>query len=127
MWEYQDDVLGHLAGEQLFNRKAVLNLWLEKQLPTRENMVAMRWKTKEEKENFLKNNFQKDDKNMFPGYWSPYYKIFGNIGGWTDCWLSGGYNVGLSKGDMNHNNDSHEFWFSLRLLNSTICHFGRNI
>lgn len=116
--EYQDDgkMPSHLIGEQLFNWKAVLNLWLQNKLPTWENMQTMRWETKEEKDNFLKNNFQKDWKNMFPACWHPDYKGFGNIGGRMDCWLLDGYNVALNEDIMNHNNNSPEFGFSLRLL-----------
>jgi len=116
--EYQDDgkIPSHLVGEQLFNWKAVPNLWLKDRLPTWENMQAMRWDTKEEKDNFLKNNFQKDWKNLFPGYWIPSNKRFTNLGGRTDCWLSDGGNVELSKDTMSRYYDNPEFGFSLRLL-----------
>jgi hypothetical protein len=116
--EYQDDdkMPKYLVGEQLFNWKAVLNLGLQDRLPTWENMQAMRWSTQEEKNNFLKNNFQKDWKNLFPGYWNPFYKKFFNIGERTACWLSYGFHVVLLKDDLNHFYYNPEFGFSLRLL-----------
>jgi hypothetical protein len=116
--EYQDDgkMPKHLVGEQLFNWKAVLSLGLQDRLPTWENMVTMRWETKEEKDNFLKNNFQKNWNNLFPGYWNPNNKGFYGIGVRTDCWLSDGNNVVLSGDSVDHNDDIPEFGFSLRLL-----------
>lgn len=116
VWEYQDDVPNHLRGEQLFNRKAVLSLWLEKQLPTWENMQTMRWETVEENQNFLKNNFQKDGKNLFPGGWDPDVEGFDGMGEWTGCWLADGDNVKLNEDSMGHDNSNHEFGIALRLL-----------
>jgi len=116
--EYQDDgkIPKHLVGEQLFNKVAVTYLDLWKKLPTRENMVVMRWKTKEERENFLKNNFQKDWKNLFPGFWDPDDKGFYGIGKRTGYWLSDGSIVGINKDNMHHYNGNPEFGFSLRFL-----------
>jgi len=64
----------------------------------------------------LKNNFQKNGKNLFPGYWNPNNKTFHSISGWTGCWLAGGGNVGLTGGSMDHSNTDLGFGFSLRLL-----------
>jgi len=116
--EYQDDgkMPKHLIGEQLFNWKAVLSLGLQDRLPTWENMVAMRWETKEEKDNFLKNNFQKNWENLFPGCWGPSGEEFKGIGHRADYWLADGGNVGLDGDGMYHYNGSPEFGFSLRLL-----------
>ncbi len=118
VWEYQDDgkMPKHLVGEQLFNWKAVLNLWLEKRLPTWENMKTMRGDTEEENQNFLKNNFQKDGKKLFPGCWDPNEKEFYSIGARPGCWVAGGDDVELYEDSMGHSNDGHEFGFSLRLL-----------
>ncbi|HRX64271.1 MAG TPA: hypothetical protein P5060_04155 [Candidatus Absconditabacterales bacterium] len=116
--EYQDDgkMPKHLVGEQLFNWKAVLNLGLQDRLSTWENTQSMRGETKEEKDGFLKNNFQKDGKNLFPGYWNPSYKKFSNIGKRTDFWLSGGNDVVLHRDGMDRSYYNPEFGFSLRLL-----------
>ncbi|HRU50277.1 MAG TPA: hypothetical protein P5155_02115 [Candidatus Absconditabacterales bacterium] len=116
--EYQDDgkIPKHLVGEQLFNKVAVTYLDLWKKLPTRENMVVMRGKTKEERENFLKNNFQKDGKNLFPGFWDPDDKGFYGIGKRTGYGLSDGSIVGINKDNMHHYNGNPEFGFSLRFL-----------
>lgn len=116
--EYQDDgkMPKHLVGEQLFNWKAVLNLGLQDRLPTWENIQSMEWETKE-KDDFLKNNFQKDWKDLFPGSWDPNYKEFLNIGKWTNCWLLGANNIDLNRDfDVFHYTYASEFGFSLRLL-----------
>jgi len=116
--EYQDDgkIPNHLIGEQLFNKAAVTYLDLWKKLPSWQNMVTMRWKTTKEQENFLKNNFQKDWENMFPGYWHPGGKKFVNIGERAGCWLSGGLNVKLNEDSMRYDDYDPEFGFSLRFL-----------
>ena len=115
--EYLDDGVmpKHLVWEQLFNRYAVLNLWLEKRLPSYEQMETIRW-GQENHSKFLKDNFQKNGENIFPGYRHPHTKTFNNVGTRTDCWLSGGHNIGIHKDDMSHDNTHHNYGFSLRFL-----------
>lgn len=115
--EYQDDgkMPKHLVGEQLFNWKAVLSLGLQDRLPSYEQMETMRW-WKENHGKFLENNFQKDWKNLFPGFWIPDDKGFDGVGERTDCWLSDGRDVDLDRDDVNHDDGNPEFGFSLRLL-----------
>ena len=75
----------------------------------------IRW-GQEKHQEFLKNNFQKDWTNLFPGCWGPGSKDFSAVGGWADCWLSGGGYVEVGKDGMDHNGNHPRFGFSLRLL-----------
>ena len=113
--EYQDDgkMPAHLVGEQLFNCRAVLILGLHGRLPTWEDMVTMRWDNHQE---FWKNNFQKDWKDLLSGSWDPDLEKFYGIGDRTSCWLSDGDHVRLGKDSMLSDGSNPEFGFSLRLL-----------
>lgn len=64
--EYQDDgsIPKYLVGEQLFNWNAVAYLGLEKRLPTLKQMKAI---VGNDYQAFLKKNFQRNWKNIFPG------------------------------------------------------------
>jgi len=116
VWEYIEDksMPENMVGEQLFNRNAVLNLWLNTKLPTWEQMQKIKWANNHDY--FLKTNFQKNGKNMFPGCWHSNDDEFYGIGGQASCWLSDGSNVGISKDDMHLYDDSPRFGFSVRLL-----------
>ncbi len=117
VWEYIDDgvMSKNMVGEQLFNRNAVLNLWLQTKLPSFEQMETIRG-GKEKHQEFLKNNFQKNWENLFPGYWGPDFKEFYDISGRTGCWLSDGNNIGVSKDDILHYGGNPRFGLSLRVL-----------
>jgi hypothetical protein len=103
-----------MVGEQLFNRNAVLNLWLNTKLPTWEQMQKIKWANPHDY--FLEMNFQKDKKNLFPGYRGPLSKDFSAVGLQAHCWLADGSNVGVSRDIMNHSSSNPRFGFSIRLF-----------
>ncbi len=115
--EYQDNgkMPSHLVGEQLFNRKAVLNLKLQDRLPTYSQYQEM-WFWWENHEDIMDKNFKKWDNCLLFGFRDPNTEKFHNIGLRTDCRLADGTNVELHKDKMHHYNNYPVFGFSLRLL-----------
>ena len=106
----------HLIWEQLFNRNAVLNLWLQTKLPSYEQMEITRCESSEKHQESLKNNFQKNWENMFPWSRDPNVKEFSGIGRGAYCWLSDGGRVEINKYTVFRSNDDPCFGFSVRLL-----------
>ena len=115
--EYIEDEDGimpkHLIGEQIFNRNAVINLGLRKRLLNYEQMKAMRW-GKEKHQEFLEKNFQKDGKNVFPGYRNQYNKKLSHVGTSANYRTSEGDHIDIYKNDMYENKKNHGCAFSLR-------------
>jgi len=124
--EYQDDgkIPKQLVGEQFFNWKAILALWLKDRLPTFNGISEL---IKMQAQNFwdnfdvcyksfLKNNFQKNWKNLIHGWWSSSIDAFYVDKGSAYCWLADGNYAVFDKNDVATYNDGPEMGFSLRLL-----------
>ncbi|MFA5747877.1 MAG: hypothetical protein WC872_02065, partial [Candidatus Absconditabacterales bacterium] len=121
--EPKDVIPKKYLGQQLFNRYAVKNLAEQgkvdlTKLPTYKQMEEIRG-GEENHQKFLEDNFQKDGENLFPGFRDPDYKEFNDVDKRTDCWLSDGYNIGISKDGMTHRNSHLNCGFSLRFLKPT--------
>ena len=130
VWEYIDDgnMPEYLIGEQLFNWKAIANLWLENRLPTYEQCQEMGFSPKwwEKHIEAMNKYFKEWDNYIFPWARYPEYQNFYSIGtradmrlAWKSDWINATFNnnyIHLNL-DADKNPASYpEFWFGLRLL-----------
>jgi len=95
--EYISWVPEELIGEQLFTYYALCRLWVEKRLPTFEQI-------------------EKLDKSSLAGYWNPNYKKFTNIGERSSVWLAGGDNATFHQNTWGRDHSNRHYGFSGRLL-----------
>jgi hypothetical protein len=90
----------HLIWEEIFNRGAIINLWIQEKLPTLEKITQLRWK---DHTKFVKKHFEKDGNTIFPGVYDPNYEEFDGIGEWIDVWLQDGTSMGIDTETFDHN------------------------
>ena len=95
--EYVSWVPQELIWEQLFTYSAICRLWLEKRLPTYDDIKVL-------------------DSSVLAGYWSPLNKKFYDIGERSNVWLAGGFNANFVQNDWGRGNDDRSYVFSGRLL-----------
>lgn len=58
---------------------------------------------KDNHEGFVKANFRKGDKMVFPGVYEPKDNEFDDIGAWIDIWLTDGSAAGIDEKSIDHN------------------------
>lgn len=97
IWEYVSWVPKKFIGEQLFTYNALCRLWVEKRLPTFEDIKQLK------------------DINL-AGYWHPSIEEFGNIGVQSYVWLAGGNDAYFSQDGWDRNNLNRNYGFGGRLL-----------
>ena len=95
--EYISWMPTNLIWEQLFTWNAVVRLWLEKRLPKYEDFKDLK-------------------TDIFPGYWGTIYDRFYNLNKRADCWLADGYDIEITKDNINHNFYNPQCGFSVRLV-----------
>ena len=96
----------HLIGEQIFNRRAIINLWIKEKLPTLEKITQLRW---EDHKKFIKKYFEKDGNMVFPGVYDPNYEELDSIGDWIDVRLQDGTSMGIDTKTFDHNPTEIEY------------------
>ena len=95
--EYVSWVPQELIWEQLFTYSAICRLWLEKRLPTFDDIKVL-------------------DSSFLAGYWTPNYEKFYGIGGRSSVWLAGGYNADFIHDEWFRHDIRRHYGFSGRLL-----------
>jgi len=95
--EYVSWVPEELIWEQLFTYNALCRLWVEKRLPTFEQIKEMK-------------------EPSLAGYWIPNSKKFSSIGERSNMWLAGGNNAHFNQNKWGRNDYNRSCGFSWRLL-----------
>jgi len=111
--EYLDDgtLPIYLIWEQLFSRNAVVNLWLEKKLPSYKQMQTQRL------DNYQEFFIKKAWKNVLPGWWDADNNYFDFVNWLAACWVSDGDCIVFNEDKMNHGYSKNpSYGFSVRLL-----------
>lgn len=128
VWEYQNDgkIPSNLAGEQLFNWKAILALWLQNRLPTRgsiSGLIKMQAQSPFDNFDVCYKNFKEKYFQTKCGYRRPDSKKFNGVGDNAEIWLANDQNEnGMSVWFYNDYFNDHggawwpEMCLPLRLL-----------
>lgn len=126
VWEYQNDgnIPSNVIGEQIFNWKAVLALWLQNKLPTRgsiSELIKMQAQSPFDNFDVCYKNFKEKYFQTKCGYWHPDYKEFRAVGNRAEIWLAddqNGQSVWFNNDDFNDHGGAEwpERGLPLRLL-----------
>lgn len=90
----------HVIWEQVFNRRAIINLWIKEKLPTLEKIIQLRWNNHEK---FIKKFFDIWWNMIFPWVYDPNFDEFDGIGEWIDIRLQDGTSMGIDRETFDHN------------------------
>lgn len=96
-WDIREINEWNYKWEQYFTYNALIRLWLEKRLPTYEDIKGL-------------------DNPILAGYWYPYNEKFNHIGERANVWLAGGDDAGFYQNEWGRLNNTRNFGFSGRLL-----------